>query len=283
MTIALVLKVHDGVVLASDSATTLTQTRSDGSIDVVNIYNNADKLFNLQKALPIGAITWGLGNIGPASMSTLAKDLRHRFTSSDDDRWSVLPGSYTMQEVSRLVEEFLFDERYEPLHRGVAAHELPSLGFLTAGYSAGADHPQIFHLSIEGGRATSTEVLTGEAGAMWWGQPEAIARLLNGVSLDTGPALINLGLEPSQAPTVAAQLRDQLATRIVSPAMPIQDAVELAQFLVYTTIQFVRFTPGNPTVGGPIDIATITKHEGFKWVARKHYYDHDLNPPQETT
>ena len=188
-----------------------------------------------------------------------------------------------MQEVSRLVEEFLFDERYEPLHRGVAAHELPSLGFLTAGYSAGADHPQIFHLSIEGGRATSTEVLTGEAGAMWWGQPEAIARLLNGVSLDTGPALINLGLEPSQAPTVAAQLRDQLATRIVSPAMPIQDAVELAQFLVYTTIQFVRFTPGNPTVGGPIDIATITKHEGFKWVARKHYYDHDLNPPQETT
>ena len=78
-------------------------------------------------------------------------------------------------------------------------------------------------------------------------------------------------------------MRDQLATRIVSPAMPIQDAVELAQFLVYTTIQFVRFTPGNPTVGGPIDIATITKHEGFKWVARKHYYDHDLNPPQETT
>ncbi len=63
--------------------------------------------------------------------------------------------------------------------------------------------------------------------------------------------------------------------------MPIQDAIDLAEFLVSATIQFVRFTPGEPTVGGPIEIATITKHEGFKWVSRKHYYDTRFNPPQE--
>jgi hypothetical protein len=62
--------------------------------------------------------------------------------------------------------------------------------------------------------------------------------------------------------------------------MPIQDAIDLAHFLVDATIQFVRFSPGSPTVGGPIEIATITKHEGFKWVARKHYFESRLNPQE---
>jgi len=29
-------------------------------------------------------------------------------------------------------------------------------------------------------------------------------------------------------------------------------------------ITYFRFTPGAPSVGGPIEIAAITKHEGFK-------------------
>ena len=28
----------------------------------------------------------------------------------------------------------------------------------------------------------------------------------------------------------------------------------------------------------PIEIAAITKHEGFKWIMRKHYFDVRLNP-----
>jgi hypothetical protein len=60
--------------------------------------------------------------------------------------------------------------------------------------------------------------------------------------------------------------------------MPIQDVIDLAEFLVHSTIMFSRFAPGAPTVGGPIEIAAITKHEGFKWVQRKYYYDLRLNP-----
>ncbi len=41
-----------------------------------------------------------------------------------------------------------------------------------------------------------------------------------------------------------------------------------------------RFTPGAPTVGGPIEIATITKHEDFKWVKRKHYWEEKYNPKE---
>jgi hypothetical protein len=29
---------------------------------------------------------------------------------------------------------------------------------------------------------------------------------------------------------------------------------------------------------GPIEIAAITKHEGFKWIERRHFYPPELNP-----
>lgn len=65
--------------------------------------------------------------------------------------------------------------------------------------------------------------------------------------------------------------------------MPTHDAVELALFLAETQKLFARFSAGSNVVGGELDVATVTKHEGFKWIKRKYYYDRDLNPlPQET-
>ena len=32
------------------------------------------------------------------------------------------------------------------------------------------------------------------------------------------------------------------------------------------------------TVGGPIDVAVISKGDGFIWIKRKHYFSTELNP-----
>jgi hypothetical protein len=61
--------------------------------------------------------------------------------------------------------------------------------------------------------------------------------------------------------------------------MPIQDAIDLVHFLIDVTCGFVRFAPGPATVAQPIDSAAITRHEGFRWVRRKHYYSSTLNLP----
>jgi len=68
---------------------------------------------------------------------------------------------------------------------------------------------------------------------------------------------------------------------LVHAAMPVVDAINLADFLVDLTKRYFRFLPGADIVGGATDIATVTKHEGFKWIRRKHYYPPELNP-QET-
>jgi hypothetical protein len=37
-------------------------------------------------------------------------------------------------------------------------------------------------------------------------------------------------------------------------------------------------TSPTESVGGPIDVAVITKHEGLIWINRKHYFDPEKNP-----
>lgn len=284
MTIAVLVKVFDGVVLAADSATTLTTVMPDGHVEVANIYNNANKIFNLRNGLPIAAMTWGLGNIGEASIATLSKDLRSRFTGDDPSHigWHLDPATYAMEQVVERTVTF-FSERYAKIADDVPANgqDLDALGLLVAGYSAGADQPEAWQVHFTpAGVIGPEQLLAGESGASWWGQPEAITRLLNGTSTFTAQALVNLGVPETQAGDATGALIEQVAIPMVSPAMPIRDAIDLAEFLVDTTIKFTRFSPGHPTVGGPIEVAAVTKHEQFKWVSRKHYYDSRLNPAQ---
>lgn len=65
---------------------------------------------------------------------------------------------------------------------------------------------------------------------------------------------------------------------LILAAAPVQDAIDLARFMVETTKGFTRFATARPkTVGGPVEVAAITKHEGFQWVQRKHFYPRELN------
>lgn len=286
MTIAVAVKVNDGFVLASDSATTLIQN-SGGTApaQVVKIYNNANKIFNLHKGLPIAAMTWGDGSIGPSSISTLAKDLRVRFSGRDDSHseWAIDARNYRMSDVADRAREFV-EERFAA--SSPAAHAtLKGLGLMIGGYSAGSDMPELFELDLGGTPGSLVPTLAGGSGATWHGQPEAITRLLLGVSNALPQALRNLGVLPSDVPVYNDSIKQQVAVQFVTDAMPIQDAIDFAEFLVHTTIQYVRFalSPDGPTVGGPIEVATITKHEGFRWVSRKHYFSPHLNPPMELT
>ena len=113
----------------------------------------------------------------------------------------------------------------------------------------------------------------------WNGSPEAITRLLFGTSTLTRTVLANVGLA-DQALLIMEAMQSQQVAPLIQAAMPIEDAADLAEYLVDTTVRFVRFMPGADTVGGPIEVAAITKHEGCKWLRRKHYYSRDLNPEE---
>ena len=56
-----------------------------------------------------------------------------------------------------------------------------------------------------------------------------------------------------------------------------EDLANMAESLVSLTSLIRRMSPGEETVGGPIDVAIISKGDGFIWKKRKHYFERELN------
>ena len=61
-------------------------------------------------------------------------------------------------------------------------------------------------------------------------------------------------------------------------SLPKVELAAMAESLVNLTKFKRHVSKEQETVGGPIDVAVLTKGDGFVWVKRKHYFDPELNP-----
>jgi hypothetical protein len=59
--------------------------------------------------------------------------------------------------------------------------------------------------------------------------------------------------------------------------LPMDELATMAESLVSLTSFKRRVTLQQETVGGPIDVAVISKGDGFVWIKRKQYFDPDIN------
>jgi hypothetical protein len=288
VSIAVLVSVHDGLVLAADSASSLMLSTGP-ALGIANVYDNANKIFNIVKGYPLGCITFGTGSIGNASIGTLIKDLRAKLTDKKEAKeLDFDPDGYTMEQVAGILAKFLGDEC--STLKDEASMKVTNVGLLVAGYS---NKPKKESL----GEAWSVEIIEGvpkppnklrekdQVGINWGGQAEVLQRMVLGFSPQLFQVLAEAGKSASGEPVTAEQIANDLSpllmaklqAGIVYAPMPIQDAIDLGRFLVHSAIMYSRFLPGAQVVGGPIEIAAITKHEGFKWISRKHYYEQRLN------
>ncbi|GAA1151436.1 hypothetical protein [Nocardioides aquiterrae] len=278
MTVVVGVQTTDGLVFASDSATTQQLMTVGGDLRTTAIWNSANKIFNLRRTWPVGAMTFGNASVGGLSIATLAKDLRLQFEGKiPTPLVSALdPATYTVQEVASGLQVF-FRDRYD------ASAATGDLGFIVGGFSSGSDHPEMWQVMIlDTGADVVQEVLPpSETGIVHQGMTDAITRLMDGASQDLGAALEKHGVPAGSGEGIAEMLRGELSMTWAWPGMPLGETIDMAKFLVDTQINFIRFMPGDAIVGGPVEIAALTKHEGFKWVRRKHYFSHKLNPNED--
>ena len=256
MTVLVSVKINDGVVMAADSASSFASGM---------VYRHADKIVNLRRGLPIGAMVTGAGGIGNELIDTLFKDLRRRFNGEDEARgdWALDPLHYTLAQVAARLRSFLFEEK-AAAHAGEVWTRVR-----LCGYSAGRPLAEVWEILLLGPNSPAPTQVQGEQdfGIRWDGEYEALSRLIFGLGTDFEDAAVAGGLTPDAARDLHVRLAPALFELLFVEAMPIRDAVDLARFLVETTIGFVKFSVARPkTVGGPIAIAAITKHEGFQWV-----------------
>ena len=59
--------------------------------------------------------------------------------------------------------------------------------------------------------------------------------------------------------------------------MPKPELAKMAEALIDLTSIKRKVSRGFETVGGPVDVAVLSKAEGFVWVKRKHYFPAELN------
>ncbi|MNN75572.1 hypothetical protein D3C81_1918880 [compost metagenome] len=60
-------------------------------------------------------------------------------------------------------------------------------------------------------------------------------------------------------------------------SLPKEELAAMAEALVNLTSIKRKMSTDRETVGGPIDVAVISKGDGFIWIKRKHYFSPDLN------
>ena len=60
-------------------------------------------------------------------------------------------------------------------------------------------------------------------------------------------------------------------------SLPKDELAALAESLVNLTVLKKRVSHEPETVGGPVDVAVISKGDGLIWIKRKHYFDSTLN------
>ena len=63
----------------------------------------------------------------------------------------------------------------------------------------------------------------------------------------------------------------------VLQTLSVQEMAHLAESLLGLESLKERVTSPSESVGGPIDVAAITKSEGLVWIKRKHYFDASIN------
>ena len=248
------IKINEGIVMTSDSATIAVPKGK------LNIYYNRKKLFNLIKGLPIGIVSYGDGEIGDLSIPLLIRKFR-RIINDENSEIQLNQQNFELKSVAEEFLKFLKKELNNAKEEGkIQDHDI--IGFLIGGYSTEADVPELWKVEIKNFRDSLNE----QQGYSWRGQGEIIQRILFGHCTRLGSILINHRLPSNVVESILHQCKQNLSADMIVNTMPIKDAIDVAQFLMHTTIKYYRYRSGQSLVGGSIDIAVITREKGFQWI-----------------
>ncbi|MEX2199810.1 MAG: hypothetical protein WD711_00315 [Dongiaceae bacterium] len=253
-------------MLAADSMVSLegqVQTPQGMQRGIVQNFSYANKVSRI-KDYPIGVMSWGVGSINDRSIQSLIMEFEHTFA----------PAAENQNFEVRIIADQLLDfikQRYDATF--VANNQHPALGLFIGGFSHGAFFAEEYSYEFPGSQ-TWLNVRPDKAGGRpsfginWYGQNGPLVRLIKGYDLHGLDELINRGVDQA---LIQKWVEDNVSQwPIAFDGMPIQDAIELADFAVKITIGMFRFGLGPPLCGGDVDVAVITP-TAFQWAARKQW------------
>lgn len=266
MTICVSVRIPEGLVLAADSMVSLEGTVDTPQGKQTGIYQTfefANKVTQF-KDYPIGLMSWGIASISDRSIQSLIMEFEHDYLPLEKNK------SYTVKKIADdLLEELR--KKYEA--RYPTSGQQPPMGLYIGGYSA----RQFFSDQYEYEFPRSSDWKTVREnkpdgspsfGANWFGQADPLRRLIKGYTARALEELVRRGADKA---IVQKWVDDNVPELpLIFDGMPIQDAVDFANYAAQVTIGCFRFAGGPPICGGDVDIAVITP-AAFHWAQRKQW------------
>jgi hypothetical protein len=259
MSLAVVIKGPEGIVLAADSRITL-RAQSQVSAEVIPVvFDNATKLLTFAGQPHVAAVTYGLAAIGQRTAHSLLPEFDVSMGASErmsvSDFASRLSRFYVEQWGKEVPDDYVG----------------PDMTFLVGGYDEGAAYGSVFLFGVPSAPEPQPRNCgVNEFGMTWGGQLEVASRLVQGYDPQLMPFLQErLGLDEATLDEIRQSLAPRLEFQVPWPVLPLQDCVDLAVFLVRVTADYQRFSVGVRGVGGPTDVAVITRTKGVQSVKTK--------------
>lgn len=265
MSLGIAFKGTEGIVLAADSRVTLMAQMQNPQTPNQNLFlpatfDNATKLLRVKDHNYAGVVTYGLGAIGEREPRTA-----HSFLPEIEAEFNA-PDRLSVEEFAIKISSFFMRQWAQTMP---TVHAGNPMVFLVGGYDVDAPYGRIFEISIPH-NPTPVEHNPGIFGIVWGGQREFADRLIHGFDPKL-PSLVQqfLQLEPGKEESLEKELREKLSITIPYQFLPLQDCVDLSIFLIRTIITLQNWIIGVRGVGGAIDVATITRTEGFNPIQQK--------------
>jgi hypothetical protein len=268
MSLGIAFKGPEGIVLAADSRVTLNNMLKQPNgqqVVIASTFDNATKLLKVKGQEFVGAVTYGVGAIGQQAPRT-AHSFIPEFEASLQEKHN--GNRLSVEQFAQELSDFFLDQWNT--HMKGSIPQGGDMVFLVGGYDEGSAYGRVFDFFIPNKPKPNEQYAdTGQFGAVWGGQREHVDRLLSGYDprvLD----MVGSEFQLDQAKIDAFKLKlAQLTTPIPFAFLPLQDSVDLSIFLIRTTIRIQTWLVGVRGVGGAIDVATITKTDGFRAVQVK--------------
>jgi len=274
MSVVIVVKVSEGLVLGADSAATIQGRveRPEGPQEgILKTYFNARKLLQIGD-FPIGVLTWGTAFIGLRTIESLVREWEYEkyWQSQEDYETQYNQEDFQVKACAEGLCKHL-SKVYAEEFGAQPDQQRPLTGIIVAGYSHKKFFPEIWRfvlpLDSDGKIHDQRPDLDGKPdfGAHWFGLTDAIVRLHFG----RDERSIGIISEKFNIPHEEIhEILQPLQYQIPFAVMPLQDAIEYANYMLNVTVGRYRFVIGPELCGGQIEIAAITQNK-FNWISRK--------------
>ncbi|OGK12273.1 MAG: hypothetical protein A2Y63_05225 [Candidatus Riflebacteria bacterium RBG_13_59_9] len=267
MSICVSVRVAEGLVMAADSATVLMGYLSPQhkAPSIIQTFEYSNKVCQIGE-LPVGVMTWGNAAVLDRTVQSLIMECEYEHEEL------LASHDYNVKAIAETVRTFI-SQHYDQAYPELPKKRRPPLGLFFGGYEYHQFHSELYTCTFP--ESEELEVVrpnksdgSPSFGTNWFGSGEALTRLIKGFDPQVLDDLARRGVDRDIIEAWATKAVGELP--LIFDGMPLQDAIDFANYAVQVAIGVCRFRAGPPVCGGQVDIAVITPRK-FHWAQRKQW------------